>query len=616
MTAAGPRSSPLPLELEHVEVGYDRGGHRIPLVEDVDLTVAPGQSVAIVGESGSGKSLTVRATLGLLAPGLGANGSFRYGSEELDPEGRKRVRGTDIALILQDPFTMLNPLLSVLAHFEEMVRVHGGAADDARPRARALLAEVGIDDAGVLDRFPHELSGGMRQRVALALSLVADPGVLIADEVTTGLDTVTQSSVLRLFDKLRAERQMSLVMITHDLRLGLSHCDRVVVLYAGHVLEVAPTAELERRPCHPYTLGLMLSEPPADRRLPELVSIPGRVPRAVDVVEGCAFRDRCDFAAPGCGVGKIRPAVVAPDSDRLSACIRLPQISAEMNVRRQAFLATAADSGAAAAARPAPLIRIRELEKSFPARRGRRRERNLVVRGVSLELGRGECVGLVGSSGSGKSTIARCLVGLEDFDAGAIEFDDVRLGPGGRTPAERQALRLQTQMVFQDPYSTLNPALTVGRTLIEALRCARTPPADLRDAAAELLERVGLRPAYLGVRPSGLSGGERQRVAIARALALSPSVLVCDEPVSALDVSIQAQILKLIRELTDAGDAGCLLITHDLAVVRQVATWVYVLSEGLVVESGPADSVLDHPRHAYTRELIAAVPEATIAAAR
>lgn len=613
MTSVGASmAGPFILKLDHVEVGYDRDGQRVPLVHDVSLTLAPGESLAIVGESGSGKSLTVRAVLGLLAPGLTSHGFFRYGPDELgqlDERGLERVRGREIALILQDPFTMLNPLLSILDHFREMIRMVAPHTRKISDATRERLVEVGIHDPGVLNRFPHELSGGMRQRVALALTLVADPRILIADEVTTGLDTITQANVLRLFRRLSTHRQMSLVMITHDLRLALSHCDRVVVMYAGHIMETCATTELAAPVCHPYTLGLMLSEPPVDRRLPELVSIPGRVPRAADVIEGCAFRSRCDWAAPECATGLVRPVPVIPGSERQSACVRLAQIAPQLKARRRVMVSARDESAGLPAQRPPPLIRVRDIEKTFRARRGDRARVNLAVRGVSLDVGGGECVGLVGSSGSGKTTVARCVVGLESFERGTIEFGDLAVGVGPRSRSERRALCSHAQMVFQDPYSTLNPSLTVGRTLMEVLRCAAERVPDMRAGASTLLERVGLHADYLGRRASSLSGGERQRVAIARALALSPSVLVCDEPVSALDVSIQAQVLGLIRELLVHMNIGCLFITHDLAVVRQVASWIYVMSDGEIVESGPSEHVLEHPTHPYTLELIAAVPQ-------
>jgi peptide/nickel transport system ATP-binding protein len=572
-----------------------------------DLTVEPGETVGIVGESGSGKSLTARAVMQLLPPRVFADGSVRYRGRELmtlTERDMRALRGREISLMFQDPFTMLNPLLRCAEHIEEMLAL-------PRERARAdtvrRLAEVGIDDALVGRRYPFQLSGGMRQRVALAAALARDPELLIADEPSTALDVTTQAEILRLLRSVQRGRGMGLILITHDLRVAFTTCDRVYVLYAGALLEVGTAEPLEREPFHPYTLGLLLSEPSVDKKLGELAAIPGSVPAPDDVADQCAFSPRCRWVRDVCRVAS--PPLEDIESGRRSACVRFPEIRAEMRELRDRVLGPA--PSVSLDIRADPLVAVEEVTKTFDVGRGRRVE---AVRGVSLTIAPGECVGLVGESGSGKTTLGRCLVGLETPSGGRIDVDGIDASDVARLPRESRArLRRTVQMIFQDPYSTLNPRHTVGRTLTEALQRSgvRHRRGPVEPAVAELLERVGLPASYARHKPAALSGGERQRVAIARALAVQPRVLVCDEPVSSLDVSVQAQILNLFGGLRSELGIASLFITHDLAVVRQVADRVYVLFKGEVVESGPTDEVLSQPKDPYTMRLMESVPGAT-----
>ena len=390
---------------------------------------------------------------------------------------------------------------------------------------------------------------------------------------------------------------MGLVLITHDLRVAFDRCDRVYVLYAGSLLEVAPARELEREPLHPYTLGLLLSEPAADRRVPELVAIPGSVPAHDLVTDRCAFSTRCAWVAEQCVAAA--PPLLPVAAGRHSACIRLEEIRDQLAATRRAARVESAVVEEASLLEP--IVRVSHLVKRFGS--------TTALGGVSIEVGAGESVGIVGESGSGKTTLARCLVGLETADAGDIEivgFAAEDFSKLGRT--DRRALRRAAQIVFQDPYSSLNPARTVGATLKEALSVAGRPA----DEVSLLLDQVGLPGGYARRKPASLSGGERQRVAIARALAVGPRVLICDEPVSALDVSVQAQILNLLARLRQELELSYVFITHDLAVVRQVADRVYVLYRGEVVESGKADQILDNPQHDYTKRLVASIPGASL----
>lgn len=597
------------LTASQLTVRHRAGGFHRTIVRSVDLEVGAGETVGVVGESGSGKSITAKALIGLLPPDIEASGAVRYGDSDLlrlRERALRRIRGREIGLILQDPFTMLNPLLRCWVQVTEGVRTpNGRPLSKKRRRAEAVrrLAEVGIRDGSVGERFPFELSGGMRQRVGIAAALARDPRLLVADEPSTALDVTTQKEILALLKSLQESRGMGLILITHDLRVASATCDRIYVLYAGSMLEVAPAAALDHEPRHPYTLGLLRSEPPADRRLERLPAIGGSVPRPDEVADQCVFAPRCAWVQLRCR--QQAPDLRPVESTRLTACIRTDEIRDEMRAIRRGF---EEDGVRLTSTVTDDLVAVRDAVKTF--RRGQ--QETYALRGVSLHIGENEGVGLVGESGSGKTTLGRCLVGLEELTSGTIEIAGIsahrRRAMSG---ADRAQLRRTVQIVFQDPYSSLNPVRTIGSTLEEAL-VAHDPHAHraAKDIAA-LLARVGLPGEYAVRKPSALSGGERQRVAIARALAIKPRLIICDEPVSALDVSVQAQILNLFRSLRDDLGISYLFITHDLAVVRQVVERVYVLLRGEVVESGPSEQVLDHPQHAYTRQLVASIPGAT-----
>jgi peptide/nickel transport system ATP-binding protein len=584
------------------------------IVSSVSLALAAGETIGIVGESGSGKSMTARAITGLLPPGLTASGRIRYDGRDLLPLAEREwraVRGREIGLILQDPFTMLNPVIRCGRILEESLpseprqRRRPGRSE-RRAEAVRRLAEVGIGDQAVADRYPFQLSGGMRQRVAIAAALARDPRVLIADEPSTALDAATQREILALIKSVQEARGMGLILITHDLRVAFAMCDRIYVLYAGSVLESGRSADLEAEPLHPYSHGLLLSEPPADRRVRDLTSIPGSVPAPAEVAGSCAFAPRCRWAAPACReseppLAELPLASAAPG--RWSACVRLPEIRAEMTVTRQR---AEEDARPPVTERTAsPLIQVTGVRKVFTT--GNREV--TALDGVSIEVGAGESVGIVGESGSGKTTLARMLVGLEHATSGDITIDGVAASDWAAVSGrDRRKLRGTVQIVFQDPYSSLNPMHTVGWTLTEALTIYDPDARDREAQVGDLLVSVGLPAAYAQRRPVALSGGERQRVAIARALAARPRVLICDEPVSALDVSVQAQILSLLAALRAERGIGYLFITHDLSIVRQITDYLYVMHHGLIAEAGPTEQVLDRPRDPYTVRLLEAVP--------
>jgi peptide/nickel transport system ATP-binding protein len=595
------------LRVEDLHIRSRLGGRERRIVTSLSLSVGRGETIGIVGESGSGKSLTARAIMGLLPDGLHASGRVEYGGRNL-LEARERelagLRGTEIGLVFQDPFTMLSPLRRCHRHIDELLRGPSGrrlGRRERRAEAVRRLAEVGIDDPSVADRYPFQLSGGMRQRVGIAAALARDPKLLIADEPSTALDVTTQREILALLKSLQRSRGMGLIMITHDLRVAFGMCDRIYVLYAGSLLELAPAAAIEEEPRHPYTLGLLLSEPSAERRAAELRPIRGSVPDADDVVGQCAFAPRCDWATDAC-VAAAAPLRPLPEGG-LSACIRAVEIRDQMLERlREAR----ADAPVAVARRAGePLLRCTDVRKAFGT--GERQVRALA--GVSIEVGAGESVGLVGESGSGKTTLGRCVVGLETPTSGSIVLGGISAAGEGRPSAsDRAVLRQTAQIVFQDPYSSLNPVRPIGSALREALAVGAPRSRRVDAQVRELLARVGLPADYAARKPVALSGGERQRVAIARALAVRPKLLVCDEPVSALDVSVQAQILNLFGRLREEEGLALLFITHDLAVARQVVDRAYVLYRGEVVEHGPVDQILDRPAHAYTQRLVDSIP--------
>ena len=556
--------------------GLQVDGPKGPIVIDVDLKVSGGQTLAIVGESGSGKSMTAKALTGLLPAGVTARGIVTIGEAgsgidlATEPGALAALRGTRISLLLQNPFTSLSPVHRCGSQIAASLP---GGADVAAELARRL-DEVDLP-ARVAQMYPFELSGGMRQRVALAASLASDPSVLIGDEPTTALDVTTQREVHDLVARLQRDRGMAFVLITHDLGVARERADDVLVMYAGRLVEAGATAAMFAAPRHPYTAGLRDSDPPLEQRVERLPSIPGSVPRAYDHVDGCVFAPRCARADDRCR--QQTPALEALDGHRF-ACWHPLDAGETTGVAAVHSTGRATDTGE-------PLVTVEGARRQFSP------DAPPALDGVSIVVGAGEAVGIVGESGSGKTTLARCLLGLERLDSGTITWALDR-------PRARRA-----QIVFQDPSSALNPAMTVAAALGEALWAGGRDRAEV----PALLELVGLPVEYARRRPVALSGGEQQRVAIARAIAPRPDVLVCDEPVSALDVSVQAQILNLLNDLRAELGLAVVLITHDLAVARQVVDRCYVMHEGRVVETGDMDALVAAPSHEYTRRLFASV---------
>lgn len=582
------------------------------LVRGVSLELGAGETLGIVGESGSGKTLTARAISSALAEGLEARGEVVFDNVSLLGRSEsflRPLRANRFAMVLQDPFTSLNPLQTVREHLYESL-------DPSVRRDRAFaktevvrrLAEVGLGPE-VAGRYPFQLSGGMRQRVAIAAALARDPELLVADEPTTALDATTQAQVLDLLRKLQKDRGMALVLITHDLRVAFSMCDRVMVMYAGTVLENAPAKSLSTDPKHPYSLGLMVAEPPVAHYQDSLDFVPGSVPRAEAVQDTCAFADRCRWRRDEC-VASAPPLAEIPGTGalgiHLSACLRAEQIQSEMRAVRSATR-TPGQPPALAAGRP--LLRVADVSKRYRTHSllGRSKD-NIAVHQASFEIAEGESLGLLGETGSGKTTLARCILGLVTPSTGSISLDGADITDYRKLSREQRGrVRQLIQIVFQDPYASLNPSLSIGAALREAIT-AGDGSRDRPGTVDELLDLVGLPRSYAGRLPSALSGGERQRIAIARALAVGPKLLICDEPVAALDVSVQAQILELLRDVRRRYSTSMLFITHDLSVVRQMTDRAIVLRRGEIVEAAPTAQLLDFPQHEYTKSLVASVP--------
>ncbi|HVS68897.1 MAG TPA: ABC transporter ATP-binding protein [Mycobacteriales bacterium] len=580
-------------------------------VNGVSFDIHGGEAVGLVGESGSGKSMTGASILRLLPAG----GEITAGRIELDgrdlvalPDKQMRaVRGREIALISQDPMTALDPTMTIGTQIAEPLLIHGLLPKDAtRDRVLELLSMVGVPQPEErIDNYPHQLSGGLRQRVCIAMAIACEPKLLIADEPTTALDVSVQDQILRLLRRLRSELGMALLLITHDMGVIAEHTDRVMVMYAGRIAESARTTELFRQTRHPYTEALLGALPRVNQTAVEgLYSIPGSPPSLTELVDACRFAPRCRYASDRCRTELPLPTV-APDG-HLWECFH-PRDGASVATVREA-----------APPPPPPATRAvlavaDDVVREYPiggARLWSRRALATVkaVSGVSFEVYRGETLGVVGESGCGKSTVGRMLVGLEAPDAGAVMFDGAPIRTG-RGKAERRRHSRDVQMIFQDPYASLDPRMRVRAILDEPLVIQRTFARDERLARiAELLRDVGLDPAAAGLLPREFSGGQRQRIGFARALALRPRLIVADEPVSALDVSIRAQLLNLMRQLQEAHDLTYVMISHDLSVVRYLADRVAVMYLGKLVEIGQTAEIYQRPAHPYTAGLLEAVP--------
>ena len=607
------------LSVRGLDVAFTGSGRVVPAVRGVDFDVYPNEVLGIVGESGSGKSVTSLAITGLLPATARVAGSIRLGGVEIttaDRETLRRMRGNDVGMIFQDPTTTLNPVLPIGRQVIEGQVSHGRiAASAATARAVDLLREVDIPDPGArAAQFPHQFSGGMRQRAVIAMAMAGQPRLIIADEPTTALDVTVQAQVLAVLARRQAQSGAAVILITHDLGVIAEVAHRVAVMYGGRIVETGSVEEIFARPRHPYTIGLLRSLPRIDGGQERLVPISGQPPAPAQMPGGCAFHPRCPIGREREICATRMPDAIAATGAHGSAChfagdaasLAATTRGAEPRPRATPDVATAAATPKAGDA----LLRVDDLRVHFPIRAGllRRQVGNVrAVDGVSLELRPGETLGLVGESGCGKTTTARAIMGLVRATGGRVTFDGRDITNLPRNDMRR--VRRHMQYIFQDPYASLNPVRSVGDIVAEPLHIHGLFDEMGGDKRiAELFELVGLSRTMLDRFPSEFSGGQRQRIGIARALALQPRLLILDEPVAALDVSIQAQVINLLQDLQRELGLAYLFVAHDLSVVRHISDRVAVMYLGRIVEENVKAGLYDAPTHPYTQSLLSAVP--------
>ncbi len=597
------------LTIRELQIGLQRPDQDLSLVNGIDLQIQAGETLALVGESGCGKSITALALMRLLPPGC------RQLAGEIEFEGRdlgllseeemRQLRGGGIGMIFQEPMTSLNPVMRIGSQIAESVRLHDRPKGKIKDRVIELLTAVGIPDPEKRAKaYPHQLSGGMKQRVMIAMALAGRPKLLIADEPTTALDVTTQAQVLRLLKDLQRETGMAILLITHDLGVVAETAQRLAVMYAGQIVETTGISEFFRQPKHPYGRMLLQALPNGQRRDLKLTAIPGNVPSIGNNMPGCRFEQRCDMRMRHCyyevpgwreldGGGGVRCHLYA---------------GAPVSVEREARSISDASSHSVSDAEA--LLEVRDLRVHFPLKSGFRRwvkSHVHAVDGIDLKLHKGRTLALVGESGSGKSTVGKALLQLITTTDGEVLFENQELSQMCET--DLRQWRGEMQIIFQDPLAAMNPRLPVDAIIDEGLRAQGGYSKRERRARVErLLGQVGLPPESADRYPHEFSGGQRQRICIARALAVEPKLIVCDEPTSALDVSVQAQILNLLKDLQHELGLSYLFISHDISVVAYQADEVAVMYLGRIVESGHVEEVLNKPAHPYTRALLSAVP--------
>ena len=600
------------VQIRDLSVTFPSESGTVRAVRNINLDIKQGEVLGLVGESGSGKSVTSLSIIGLLPPSATITGEIIYDGTNLlslTDNQMSRYRGNDIAMVFQDPLSALNPVKKIGDQITEAVLVHQSIGEDAaKKRAIELLDAVGIPrPAERFNSYPHEFSGGMRQRVMIALAIANEPKVLLADEPTTALDVTVQAQILDVLKTARDMTGAAVVLVTHDLGVVAGLADRVAIMYGGKIVEVGDVENVYASPAMPYTIGLLRSIPRIDAAgSSRLASIAGSPPSPVDLPPGCAFAPRCPATAPECDA--VVPELVDLGNGRASACVRQGEI-AGLQASGKLFVEGLAHSGTRDES-TSVAVEIRGLTKTFPLMKGsvwRRQVGSIhAVDGVDLTLQAGRSLALVGESGCGKTTTLLEIMNMVKPEQGRITIMGTDVSD--LTKASRRNLRRDVQIVFQDPFASLDPRLPIGDAIAEPLRAFGAPRSEQDSRVAELLALVGLNPEHASRYPSEFSGGQRQRIAIARAIALNPKVIALDEPVSALDVSVRAGVLNLLAELQEKMGLSYLFVSHDLAVVQHVADDIAVMYLGSIVESGPVTDVFARPQHPYTQALLSAVP--------
>ncbi len=608
------------LEVRDLSVDYaPKGAPTVHAVRGVSFDIAAGEFVGLLGESGSGKSTLGTAILRLTErPGRISAGSVHFDGRDItdaSPAQLRPIRWRDISTVFQSSMNSLNPVATIENQFRDVIVEHTDLKPAAVSRRIDELLEMVVIDPSFRRFYPHELSGGMKQRVALAMALALDPRLVVLDEPTTGLDVVVQRSILDNLRRLQRERGFAVLFISHDIGTVLESADRVMIMYAGQLVEQQPAHWMLRDPMHPYAKGMLGSYADPRAETVRITYIPGRPPSLVSPPTACPFAPRCPEAIERCT--STAPALL-PLAHGTVAC-HVARIHRDPQPGDEKLGAASREFAGPAFVKSAPtgdvddaneiLLSVQGVGKAYTRRRGFSRSHVQAVTDTSFSLRRGRVTALVGQSGSGKTTLARLITGVERPDTGQITLGELRVDRLGRRAVQRY--RKHVQMVFQDPFAALNPNRTVGYALSRPLRNhLKVPAGQVRERAAELLETVGLSPAedYLDKFPHQLSGGQRQRIVVARALAPEPRVIVADEPISMLDVSIRAEVLELLDTLVRTRDLAILYITHDLLSARLLADDILVLHEGQVVETGSATTVIQQARHDYTQRLLAAIP--------
>jgi peptide/nickel transport system ATP-binding protein len=608
------------LSVRDLNVRFNSENGVVHAVRGVDFDLMPGKTLGIVGESGSGKSVTSLAIMGLLAPTAQVSGSVRLKGRELLGLSDKEMcqfRGNDLAMVFQDPLSSLTPVFTVGTQIIEALTIHHPSMSRKAKEARAveLLAMVGIPSPKErLKAFPHEFSGGMRQRVMIAIAIANNPRVLIADEPTTALDVTIQAQVLEVLHTAQEETGAAVVMITHDLGVVAGMADDIMVMYAGKPVETGAVDDIYYNPRMPYTLGLLGAVPRVDvAEKTSLVPIEGMPPNLLHPPTGCSFAPRCPLASEACLEGE--PALTAVDGQGLhrAACIKSDALGGSVDVH-DVFAAPPVPVSrfdAIPRAERSTVLQLKDVRKHFPLTRGALIKRRIgtvkAVDGVSFDIREGECFSIVGESGSGKTTTLLEIMEFHPDQDGEVVIG----GLSNKQAADAKTkgkMRRELQMVFQDPTGALDPRFTVYEVLAEPLQNAGMDRAAIKKRIMELMKLVGLQPDHVNRFPNQFSGGQRQRIGIARALAVNPKLVVLDEPVSALDVSVQAGVINLLDHLRAELGLSYLLVAHDLSVVRHISNRVAVMYLGKIVEIGAVDRVFDNPRHPYTRALLSAIP--------